>query len=665
MSGNTDVGQVDPNLRLGGDPRSKIRYPSPFFDISQQYVPPTIKELFKWVYYYCTNNAFLGPAIGKIARYPVTDLILEDSDTELVNSWTTILNNTLQMKTFNMSVNLDVTSYGNGFVTIHYPFSRLLECQQCASRHAWKAVPKRVENLIIKGKCSKCGFGGPMKIIDIPFKSIENVRLLRINPEYIDIKYNETTGRHTYLYSIPDRLKKSILAGDPDILEDTPQIYIEAIKQKRKIKLANDNLFHLKNPTLAGKDMGWGMPRIANAMKELYQYYVLRRAQEAVMQEHILPFDIIYPNANGKMDPYTNTDLSSWKKQMERELANRRRDPNYKAIMPFPVGYERIGGDGKALLLTPEMDFIAKIIIGAMGIPQEFVYGGTMNWTGSSVSLRTLENDFLHQRSQLLQMNIWVVERMRLYLGVAAPKTARFSDFKMADDIQKLQLMIGMASNKKLPWEDIQREFGRDPETIRKKIEEESNFEAKLMQQQAAREAEAQARGMEIQSKYQAKIQNDPTGAASNQVAIDKITAETITALAHRIFALPPEVQEEYVDRVKALDYKYGDLLQRALENLASGHEAVPSQHEMAQKQMADEQQAQQDQQNEQQEKQHQQKLELEKVKGQNQMQQQKAQAKNKPKPVQQKPQQQKMPTININMKPLPEQRPPRRKGAV
>lgn len=663
MSGNTDVGQVDPNLRLGGDPRSKIRYPSPFFDVSQQYIPPTIKELFKWVYYYCTNNAFLGPALGKIARYPVTDLVLEDSDTELVRNWSTLMNNTFQIKTFNMSVNLDLTCYGNAFVTPHYPFSRLLECLQCKERTPWKNVQKRVDNLVVKGKCPKCAHAGPMRIVDIPFKSVENMRIIRINPEYIDIKYNETTGKHTYLYSIPDKLKRSIMAGDPDILEDTPQIYLEAIKQKRKIKLSHDNLFHLKNPNLAGKDMGWGLPRIATAMKELYQYYVLRRAQEAVMQEHILPFDIIYPNANGKMDPYTHTDLSSWKRQMERELANRRRDPNYKAIMPFPIGHERIGGDGKALLLTPEMDFLAKVIIGACGIPQEFVYGGTMNWTGSSVSLRTLENDFLHQRSQLLQMNIWLIERIRLYLGTHAPKSARFSDFKMADDMQKIQLMMGMASNYKLPWEDLQREFGRDPETVRKKIEEEAAFEGKLNQMRMARESEAQARGAEIQNRYAMKQQNDPTGAAANQVAIDKITAESITLIAEKIALMPEEQQEQHVARVKDLDVKYGQLLERALENLRVGHEAVPSQHDMAaQQEQQDAAQQQQDQ-----DTQHRQKMELEGMKAKHKADQQKVQAKSK---AQQKPatkpaSQGKMPTININMKPMPEQRPPRRKGGV
>lgn len=647
MSSNQDVGQVDPNLRLTGDPRGKTRYPSPFFDLSQQYIPPTVKELFKWVYFYCTNNSFLGPALSKIAKYPVTDNVYEDSDKELVKHWDDIMGNQLKIKTFNMEVNLDLTSYGNAFVSIHFPFSRLLECSSCKNRSPWKSVQKKIDNLVIKGKCPKCGIGGAMKIVDVPYKSVKNLNVLRINPEYIDIKYNETTGRHTYLYSIPDRLKRQIMAGDPDILEDTPQIYIEAIKQKRKIKMASENIFHLKNPTLAGKDMGWGLPRIAVALKDLYYYYVLRRGQEAVINEHIVPFDVIFPQSNGKMDPYVHTDLSSWKKQMERELGNRRRDPNYKAILPFPVGFERIGGDGKALMLTPEMDFLTKIIVGSCGIPQEFVYGGSMQWSGSSISLRTLENDFLHQRSQLLLMNIWLMERIKLYTGIPTPKATRFTDFKMADDIQRLQVMVNMAEKDKLPWEDVQREYGRDPAVVRKKIEEEKVFEAKLRRDMALREAETQAEAQMVQQKIMNKQQLD-----TETDAVDEVTAETIRSLAERISKAKPNEQEAYLARVHELDARFAKLLRKALVNVMNGHPAVPTPQEtqaisnqMAANQVMNEQTIQSGGVNPQE------------AQAQQQEQQVQMQAQQK---QQGKPKQN-----GVNMQPMPEQRPPRRQGGI
>lgn len=637
MSGYGQDAQVDPSMRMFGDPRNKSRYPSPFFDVSQQYIPPTVKEMFKWVYFYATNNSFLGPALSKIARYPITDLIMEDTNQKLVDFWKTLLNNTMQIKSFNMEANLDLVTYGNTFVTLSYPFSRFLECQNCKHRTPWKAAKKKIENLTFRLHCPKCGSDGKSKIVDIPFKSIENIRLIRINPEFIDIKYNESSGRHTYLYSIPDKLRRMIMAGDPDILEDTPMIYIEAIKARRKIKLSQQNLFHLKTPTLAGKDMGWGMPRISVALKDLYYFYTLRRGQEAIINEHIIPFDIIFPQANGKMDPYVHTDLSSWREEMTKQLATRRRDPNYKAILPFPVGYERIGGDGKSLMLTPELDFLSKTIVGACGIPQEFIYGGTMNWSASSVSLRTLENDFLHHRTQLLQMNIWLIERLRLYLGVPAPKTIRFSDFKMADDIQKLQVMVGMASNNKMPWEEIWQEMGRDAHVVQRKLEEEAGFDAKLRELATMRDAEAQAKAQALQRRYAASEAASNASPEGGDPSLGPVSEagpgatpdqqKTISMWARKLMGQPPEARAAALDRLEQMDPEFAHALKDALLALESGGPAQPE--PMMQPAQPEPQQAQ--------------KQPAKKAAGG------------------------KVPNVNVsvNMKPMPEQRAPRRKGGV
>ena len=580
---------IDPDLRLGAN--SKLRYPSPFFDVSQQYVPPTVKELFKWVYFYATNNSFLGPALNKIARYPVTDLILEDSNHHLVETWKTLLNNTLQMKTFLMEVNLDLVTYGNAFVTINYPFARFIKCEQCKETFPWKTVQKKIDNLKIKFKCPKCKYDGDAIIRDAPYKSAENLRLVRINPEFIDIKYNDASGKNTYLYGIPDKLKRQIMSGDSDILEDTPQIFIDAIKQRKKIKLSMHNVFHLKRPTVAGKDMGWGTPLISTALKDLYYFYTLRRGQEAIINEHIVPFDVLFPQANGKFDPYVHSDLTNWKREIEKQLAARRKDPNYKAILPFPVGFERIGGDGKALMLTPELDFLSKTIIGSCGIPQEFIFGGTMNWTGSSVSLRTLENDFLHHRSQLLQLTIWVVDRLRIYLDIPVCSTIKFSDFKMADDMQKLQLLIGMASNDKLDWDGIQKELGYDPHQIRKKIEEQKLFEAKMLEIQMVRQAEAQAKAQQVQMRYSQQMQQDainqnaqlagsagaaPGGEEEPQAGGADGQDETIQAWAKKLVGQDPATQAQTFARLHQKDPDFAARLKQVVTQLSQPEMPAP-----------------------------------------------------------------------------------------
>jgi len=570
--GLSDQGAVDPDLRLG-DPRGKSRYPSPFFDVGQQYIPPTVKELFKWVYFYCTNNSFLGPALKKISRYPITDLILEDPAHEVVSFWTSLLNNVLQIKTFNMEVNTDLTSYGNAFVTIHFPFSRQLECQACKGRFPWKSVRKKIENMEVRIVCPRCKTDGKAKMVDIPYRSMEHLRLIRINPEYIDIKYNDASGKHTYLYNIPDRLKRQLMSGDPDILEDTPQVYFDAIRMRRKIKLSNQNLFHLKDPTLAGKDMGWGMPRVATALKDLYYFYTMRRSQEAILNEHIVPFDMIFPQANGKMDPYVHTNLGNWRTEMRKQLANRRQDPNYKAILPFPVGHLRMGGDGKAMLMTPEMDFLAKTIVGAMGIPQEFIYGGSMQWSGSSISLRTLENDFLHHRSQLLQMNIWLVERVRLYMGIAAPKSIRFSDFKMADDMPKLQMMINMAVAGNLPWSDILTELGRDPVVVQRKLEQEAQNNTKLFDIRAAQQAQGQVKGQLLAQRLMLRDQQEQAAPGDTMITTDSESAQKISEWAAQIAQLPAEAQEVALRRLQMVDSTVAKLVEREIKGQNDAHQ--------------------------------------------------------------------------------------------
>lgn len=49
---------------------------------------------------------------------------------------------------------------------------------------------------------------------------------------------------------------------------------------------------------------------------------------------------------------------------------------NYMPIMPYPVGFQAIGGDGKSLMLSQEIGVWSEQIIAGMGVPREFIFGG-------------------------------------------------------------------------------------------------------------------------------------------------------------------------------------------------------------------------------------------------------------------------------------------------
>jgi hypothetical protein len=170
------------------------------------------------------------------------------------------------------------------------------------------------------------------------------------------------------------------------------------------------------------------------------------------------------------------------------------------------------------MMLQGELDFMSKSIIGGMGIPQEFVYGG-LTWSGSSVSLRTLENEFLHHRSQLLELCYWIKDRTRVYLGLPNINSMRFLDFKMADDVQRLSQIIGLEAAGKISTSTLMTELGYDFETEQAKRLSESNALQKVNEFMSMSAAITQGKNQEIEArqsvklnKLMADLQSQPAG---------------------------------------------------------------------------------------------------------------------------------------------------------
>jgi hypothetical protein len=173
--------------------------------------------------------------------------------------------------------------------------------------------------------------------------------------------------------------------------------------------------------------------------------------------------------------------------------------------MPIPLGSKEIFGNAKALMVTPEIRAVTEQIITGMGVPQEFVFGG-MQWTGSHVSLRMIENQLLRHREQMTRMLNFVIDRISRFFKL--PKiNIKFSDFKMADDIQLKQMLGNLVSAQKLSLQSYIQEFGYDLENEQKQILKETEFTNKLQKMQLLAQAEAQSEALQLSSRAQTKAQ--------------------------------------------------------------------------------------------------------------------------------------------------------------
>jgi hypothetical protein len=487
---------------------SRLQYPNPFFDLSRHYFPKTVKTLFKYCRIFFYQNEFIHNVITKLAEYPVTDFLYEGlDDKEVRNNYKELIDHHLNLKSFLIEVGLDYFTYGNCIVSANMKFKRFLQCPACNEMQPAENVTFKWVNYTFQGKCEKCGAQSvTFKMVDKYLKSPRFLKFIRWAPENINIDYDDLTGEARYFYTMNDKTNKAIREGKPEILVRVPKIFIDAIKSNKKIELDPHNLFHLKRPTLAEEDQGWGKPLLLPTMKMLWYMQTLRRGNEAIVADHLIPNRAVFPSAQGNLDPFTQLNMGQWRSNVEDQILKWRRDPNAIGIFPIPIGYQSLGGDARVLMVTPELKYLEESIINALGVPIEFIKGGS-TWTSSSVSLRIVENHFLTYREELDKfINYFIVPKIRYFLGYP-PVVLRLKKFKMMDDAQTKEILLQMAQLGKISDTTLHAELGLDSQEEMQNKRQEAKVQTDVQTQLMLAQADAQGKAAVQGARYQMRAQ--------------------------------------------------------------------------------------------------------------------------------------------------------------
>lgn len=547
---------------------SAMRYPHPFFDVAQTYLPVTVKHLFRWCHTYYQMNGLINSVVNKMAQYPVTKLQFKARDKLQEALYTKLFADHLNLEQFCIACNVDYYVFGNAYVSIHYPIVKYLTCPRCSHKSPADATDYKFEAFeFVVQRCARCGSTGlKAKVTDIQVPAKEKIRLVRWNPELVDVKYNEITGDAQYVLTVPQNSAQSIREGNPLFLNHTPQVFIDAVAKSQAILLSPYNIYHMRRENVAGKDMGLGQPLVMPALKDLFLMQVLKKSQEAIANEHIIPLRIIHPAASGNTDPASTMDLGLWQNTIRSELLRWRQDPNYTPIVPLPIGFQYMGGQGKSLLLTNELKQIGEAIVTSMGVPVEFAFGG-MSFSGSSISLRMLENQFLRNQTQQTKLVSFIVNSISRFLGIE-PCIAEFTSIRTADDVQRKQILVSLAQANKLSNRTLLSEFNLDLRSEQDAIESEQKVQSRLEARQFLNNAENQGKASLIQSRYQTRAQQqvapgaggepqgqpqDPgSGGNGDAQQVQTLSPEEVQKFAASIQNMRPDARASAIEKLKA-----------------------------------------------------------------------------------------------------------------
>jgi hypothetical protein len=460
-------------------------------------IPDDYREIFRWCRYFFKFDSLVGAAVRSLATFPITDWVLDDTEnsddedsedqsedeseepSETYKFYESILND-IKLYSHMIEVGYDYFLYGNCVIF---------------------AEPG-VKN--IKRRDPDTGQVSERK--EVVWKSIQRLDVTRLR-----IDRDPKTNEKQYYYDIPLELKRVIQTQKPKEKYDRiPEIFKKAVKAKGLVKLKSDYIYHLQMPSESGDSGLWATPPVLHAMKLILYSNVLRQAQEAIAYEHIIPKRIYYFQETQEYSP--NMDFASIASEFALELKRQLDDPNYQVISPFPINQLMHGGQGKALMLVPELEQLQETILAAMGTPREFVFGG-VSYSGSTTSLRILENQFITYRTNLLDyINDFLIKRLAEIRGewetIDDDKKlvkVQFAELKMQDDIQQKQLMLQLNEAGKLPDEVLyEKVLGLDAsKTIKqlqaeriRKLKEQAELQINQMEIEQEMQDEAMQRGL-------------------------------------------------------------------------------------------------------------------------------------------------------------------------
>lgn len=543
---------------------------SPLFDFLTAFAPRKLKDLFRLCEYLYFNSAQVYAALQKFCTYPITDILYETTNEGLKTRFETLHKTHLKTKRTLTRAAIDKYVYGNAFYSMYSPFVRFLKCPSTSCNQLTNIVPLRyrfrLKKLTFSYTCPACKSrveAGPTHVIDKPLTRPDMITMIRWDPKLMDIDYNPITGHSEYFWTIPRELKDRVSRNNKHVIDKMPMEFLQTLREDRIFKFKEGQVFHMRMDAPAGIEAQWGFPPLASTIKLFFYAAVLRKANEAIALDYIVPLRIVSPKqSTGNADPLTTQNLSRWTDEMKHSVKRWRRDPLHIMWSPVPAEITHLGGQARALMVHQEVQAAEDNIIAALGLPKEFIYGG-FSAMGSGIQLRVLENQLVHQTGDLNDFLQWMTDKAAKLLGWNTIPT-ELAPFRFIDDIQQKQLLMQLnATEPSGPWISkgtLGEAFDIDPVEERKRRKQEAMDDARV---QMETQVELTKRQNTLGARARSQAQLGQQGVAYDPQQM----VSQADAIVEQLLPLDQGTRQSQMHQLQTTDLPMYALVQNRLQN--------------------------------------------------------------------------------------------------
>ena len=501
MADSLNVFPTVPGGGGGGDfRRFPSAFPDPFFDYASTQMPRSLYDVLRWCEFYWMTNGTYRTACQRIVRYFLTKIELSDIGDDEKEKYEEFIDKQAKLMDTLAYIGDDWMCYGNAITSIRIPFRRHLRCPRCYQERTLKHISYTFENWQFKATCSNCKFTGTFERVDRRSVEQDKIKIIRWSPHEIRMLYHPLSHETVYYWIPTANFKREIRKGNKFFIESTPWEVIEAIKKDQWFKFNPGVIYHVKEETLAGiRNAGWGIPRIMANFKQAWYVQVLKRYNEAIGLDYIIPFRVITPAkgpGSGEADPLLHMNIASFNNKVMGMISRHRRDPAAWNALPFPVQYQALGGEGKDLAPTDLIVAGVDELLNSMGFPAE-MFKGTLEVQAAPMALRLFERTWTHYVSAMNGWIDWFFEAVTDLLNWDKAQ-GRLQPVTLAEDIERKQIQLQLASAQQISKQTAYAPFGID---WRAEVDRQFD-EEKFYQEAAQRFQKEQAATQEMEQTF-------------------------------------------------------------------------------------------------------------------------------------------------------------------
>lgn len=541
---SVDEAGADKNAGSGSTSRRTL-VPSPFLDLADYSVPGTPHEVYEMCRYFAATSAPHRAYVRNFSSLPATPILVtprngtqtSEALQRVVNNhgsasqnvsaisssdsgcaeWAELLDKKIRIRSVLKEFGANACTFSAAVVTLHRPFRKLAKCTSCGHEHQLSITDDgkadwrfSTDYRSVNFTCPECRIHVPAGPVfdDYYEHSVEGVRAVVLDMENIRAIRNDITGDLRVYYVVPDYVREMLRDGvytDFEMLLQYPQSYLIAASgfdtsranmiagDKPAVRLREGEFFLWKSASPTRGHNGLPLPDFLATFKETWLMRLMEKSQEAISTKEIIPLTVLFPNlaAGGENDLYQLVQVANYMPALSDMMERHARDPNYRAVMPFPVGSHTIGGEGKQLMLHQEIRALMEIICAALGCPIDFLFGG-MSYSGSNVSVKQVLAQLHEMQTGMQELAQWLSDRLIVHLDRPVYYDIKMSELRIGDDLAYVQMLSGLAGGGQVSVQTLHDEMRLNHGAERDRIRADQDFQNTLNKERAALDAAAQ-----------------------------------------------------------------------------------------------------------------------------------------------------------------------------